>query len=323
MPNHLLGIAELTKEELMAFVENGYHFIEVSERSIKKVPTLRGKTIINFFAEASTRTRASFEIAGKRLSADTINLGGSGTSQSKGETLYDTLQTLQAMNPDIVVLRHSGSGAPHFLARSLPRTSIVNAGDGAHEHPTQALLDCVTLYDHFKREGRSLEGLKIAIVGDILHSRVARSNIYAHGLLGNTVHLVGPPPFVPKEFETAYKGKANVKVFHSIEEGLRGVDVVLVLRMQLERHDESFISSLEEYTRWYFVSRKLLSRIAPGAVVLHPGPINRGVEVETALIDGPQSLVTKQVTHGVAVRMAVLHYLCKTQAKLSNEVGEK
>lgn len=308
MRRHLLGIEGLTRDEIYGYLHNAQNFTEVSERDIKKVPTLRGKTIINLFMENSTRTRASFEIAGKRMSADTINLSSSGSSASKGETLLDTARTLQAMNPDILVVRHSQSGTPQFLARYLKDTSIVNAGDGMHEHPTQALLDLLSLQQQYKILERKdgIENLTVAIVGDIRHSRVARSNILAHCILGNRVRLVGPSTLVPLEFGGMFGFGEQVSVHHSLREGVTGADVVLVLRMQLERMKEHFVSSLEEYTNEYFVSSRLLDDVAPDALVLHPGPINRGVEVESELIDGPRSLVTRQVNNGVAVRMAVL-----------------
>lgn len=317
MPAHLLGIDGLSKTELYGYLHNAQNFVEVSERDIKKVPTLRGKTIINLFLENSTRTRASFEIAGKRMSADTINLSGSGSSTQKGESLLDTARTLQAMNPDILVIRHAQSGAPIFLSRYLKNTSIVNAGDGMHEHPTQALLDLLSLQQHFSASGRKegIEGLRVAIVGDIRHSRVARSNILAHQILGNSIRLIGPTTLVPQEL-IAQKGfGSSVSVHHSLREGIEGCDVVIVLRMQLERMKEHFVSSLEEYTNEYFVSSKLIETYAPDAVIMHPGPINRGVEVESQLIDGPRSLVVNQVTNGVAVRMAVLLAMASSKSE--------
>lgn len=306
MPRHLLGIRGMSRDQLIGLIENGLHFSEVGARDIKKVPALRGKTIINLFLEASTRTRVSFEIAGKWLSADTINVGSSDSSVKKGETLLDTARNLEAMNPDILVVRHSESGAPHLLARHLERCSVINAGDGMHEHPTQALLDCITLTTHFRNRGEKLEGKTIAIVGDVRHSRVARSNILAHQLLGNRVHLVGPPTLVPHEFGDAGAYGDTVRVFSSLEEGIRDVDVVMCLRLQRERQAQNFLPSLEEYTREYGISERRLREWAPGSVVLHPGPINRGIEVSSEVVDGPRSLVAQQVTYGVAVRMAVL-----------------
>lgn len=301
---HLLGLEQLTREELLGLLRSAEGFIEVSERDIKKVPALRGKTIINLFMESSTRTRVSFEIAGKRLSGDTINITSTGSSTSKGETLLDTARNIEAMRPDVLVVRHKESGAPNFLARFLKHTAVVNAGDGMHEHPTQGLLDCLTLKQHFKEKG--ISGLKIAIVGDIRHSRVARSNIWAHKLLGNEVTLVAPPTLLPPEVETAF-GK-GIKISHSLA-AISGADVVMCLRMQMERQGQFFVPSLEEYCQQYCISERVLSRFAPNCVILHPGPMNRGVEISTEVADGPRSLISKQVEHGVAVRMAVLFAL--------------
>jgi aspartate carbamoyltransferase catalytic subunit len=310
-PQHLLGIESLSKEQILAYLRDAETFVEVSERDIKKVPSLRGKTVINLFMEASTRTRASFEIAGKRLSADTINITASTSSTTKGETLLDTARTLQAMNPDVLVIRHSESGSPLFLSRYLKNTAIVNAGDGLHEHPSQALLDLLSIRQKLVAQGQieramNLSRLRIAIVGDVRHSRVARSNIWAHLKLGNEVRLVGPPTLVPTEFEGLQAFGKGVSVHHSLVEGVEGADVVICLRMQLERMSGHFVPSLEEYTNEFFVSEALLQRNAPNAMVMHPGPINRGVEVESRLIDGPRSLVERQVNNGVAIRMAIL-----------------
>lgn len=307
MRKHLLGIEGMSKEELYLYLDNARSFVEVSERELKKVPPLRGKTIVNLFLEPSTRTRVSFEIAGKRLSADTVNVGSSDTSITKGETLFDTIGTLQAMAPDIIVMRHKESGAPQFVARHFTKTSVVNAGDGTHEHPTQALLDCTTLRHHFGERG--IEGLTIAIVGDIVHSRVARSNIWAHLALGNRVRLVGPPTLIPEEFLGPKFCDGKVEIEHDLRRGLAGADVVMVLRMQLERQQAHFVPSLEEYSNEYCVSEKLLQELAPDAVVLHPGPANRGLEISSEVLDGPRSLYRKQVNFGVAVRMAVLFAL--------------
>ena len=306
---HLLGIEGLGKTELYAYLHNAANFIEVSTREIKKVPALRGKTVVNLFLEPSTRTRTSFEIAGKRLSADVINISGASSSVVKGESLLDTALNLQAMAPDILVVRHRESGAAHFLARHLANTAVVNAGDGMHEHPTQALLDCLSLQQHFAGRAGGIEGLRVAIVGDVRHSRVARSNLWAHRLLGNEVRLVGPPTLVPDEFEDAAAFGGRVKIFHELNQGLEGADVVMVLRMQLERMQEQFVPSLDEYSREYCVSERVLSRWAPDCVVLHPGPMNRGTEIATDVADGPRSLVLRQVNNGVAVRMAVLFAL--------------
>jgi len=310
MPKHLIGIQNLSKEELYVFLNNAQSFVEVSERDIKKVPALRGKTIINMFLEPSTRTRTSFELAGKRLSADVVNISGSTSSLTKGESLLDTGKTIQAMAPDILVVRHKATGVPYFFAKYLKSVSVVNAGDGLHEHPTQALLDLLSLKQRFEGRKHGIEKLRIAIVGDVRHSRVARSNIWAHKLLGNEIHLVGPTTLVPREMaEPSCFGEGTVKVYNNLIEGIDGADVVMCLRMQLERMQEHFVPSLEEYSNEYFVTEKLLEKYASTAVVMHPGPINRGVEVESNLIDGERSLVEKQVTNGVAVRMAVLFSL--------------
>lgn len=309
MLKHLLGIEELTLDELEYLLGNAGQFVEVGTRELKKVPALRGKTIVNLFLEPSTRTRASFEIAGKRLSADTINIGASDSSVVKGETLLDTAKNLEAMAPDILVIRHKESGAPHFLARHLVNTCVVNAGDGLHEHPTQALLDVLTLRQHFKAQSRELKGLKIAIVGDVRHSRVARSNIWAHRLLGNEITLVGPPTLVPREFSDDRSFGRAVKIEHNLAHGIEGADVVLCLRMQLERQTEHYVPTLEEYSHEYCISERVLSKYAPDSVVLHPGPANRGTEISGEVLDGKRSLVSQQVNNGVAVRMAVLFAL--------------
>jgi aspartate carbamoyltransferase catalytic subunit len=311
MVDHLLGIDGLSKKDLYRYLDAAQSFVEVSERDIKKVPTLRGKTIIHVFFEPSTRTLASFDIAGKRLSADTINVSAGSSSVKKGETLLDTVRTLESMNPDVLVIRHSESGAAHFAARHLSRAAVVNAGDGAHEHPTQALLDLLTLRQHFEGKKRGLEGLKIGFVGDVRHSRVARSGILAHAALGNEVRLIGPSTLVPSEFVDAFPS-GKLSVTHSLAEGLDGLDVVVCLRMQLERQDQNFVPNLDEYSREYCVSERLLSRYAPNSVVLHPGPMNRGTEIAGELADGPRALIRNQVNNGVAVRMAVLYLLART-----------
>lgn len=314
MHRHLLGIEGLSRDELERYIENAKSFCEVSDRDIKKVPALRGKTIVNLFLEPSTRTRTSFEIAGKRLSADTVNVGASDSSVTKGETLLDTARTLEAMRPDIIVIRHKESGAPHFLARHLTATSVVNAGDGMHEHPTQALLDLLTLSQRFADRKGGLEKLTVAIVGDVRHSRVARSTIWAHKLLGSEIRLVGPPTLVPNDFVAAFGG--GVRVEHDVR-GIQGADVVMCLRLQLERQTEHFIPSLEEYSREYGISERLLRRYAPDAVVLHPGPANRGTEISSDVMDGPRSLFSQQVRNGVATRMAVLFQLATSTADQS------
>lgn len=311
MVDHLLGIEGLSKKEIYRYLDTAHSFVEVSERDIKKVPTLRGKTIVHVFFEPSTRTLASFDIAGKRLSADTINVSASSSSVKKGETLLDTVRTLESMNPDVLVIRHSESGAAQFAAKHLTRSSVVNAGDGAHEHPTQALLDLLTLRQHFSTQGRGLEGLRIGFVGDVRHSRVARSNIWAHLALGNEVRLIGPSTLVPSDFRDVF-GSPSLSVVHDLREGLEGLDVVVCLRMQLERQSEHFVPNLDEYSKEFCVSERLLREHAPQSVVLHPGPMNRGTEITGEVADGPRSLIRRQVNNGVAVRMAVLYLLART-----------
>jgi aspartate carbamoyltransferase catalytic subunit len=296
---HLLGIDQLTPEEITLILDTAESFAEIGEREIKRVPTLRGKTVLNFFVEPSTRTRSSFELAEKRLSADTVNFAASSSSFSKGESLLDTLRNLEAMTPHYIVLRHSQAGAPHFLARHTS-CSIVNAGDGAHEHPTQALLDAFTIR---KKLGR-LEGLKVVIVGDIQHSRVARSNLLLLSRMGAEVTLCGPPTLLPREIE-----KLNCKVSFSLSDAIEGADVVMALRIQLERMRGGFFPSLREYAKLYGISVTRLKSAAEGAIVMHPGPINRGVEITGEVADGNRSVILEQVTNGVAVRMAVLYLL--------------
>jgi len=317
---HLLGIRNLNKAELYSYLDNAVNFLEISERDLKKVPALRGKTVINLFLEPSTRTRASFEIAGKRLSADTINLSGSASSVKKGESLLDTARTLQSMSPDVLVMRHSESGACEFISHYLHKTSVVNAGDGMHEHPTQALLDTLTLREHFlkHKDGKSIEGIRLAIVGDIRHSRVARSTIFTHMLLGNEVRLVGPATLIPREFTNKSYFGEKLSIFHDLETGLEGADVVMCLRLQRERQGEFFIPDLDEYTKHYCVTERLLAERAPDSVVLHPGPVNRGIEVSSQVLDGPRSLMNEQVNKGVAVRMAVLFSLARSQEETEN-----
>jgi len=328
---HLLGLEYLTREEILSLLENAEGMVEVSSRELKKVPALRGKTIINLFFEASTRTRTSFEIAGKRLSADVINLSVASSSVSKGESLLDTVKTLEAMSPDILVIRHASSGVPDFLAKVLRGVAVANAGDGTREHPTQGLLDCLTLKQYFSERGKALDQLKVAIVGDVFHSRVARSNIWAHLKIGNEVRLVGPPTMVPKLFEdprmfavgqtdgAVSNTSRGIRVFHRLSEGLEGADVVMCLRVQTERLQQFFIPTLEEYSREYCISERVLAACAPHAVVLHPGPANRGVEVSSEVLDGPRSLVATQVANGIAVRMAVLFALATAQVYPSQE----
>ena len=296
----ILGIEEMTADEISLILETAESFLEISTREIKKVPTLRGKSVINLFYEASTRTRTSFEIAGKRLSADTINIAASTSSAVKGETLLDTARTLEAMNPDIIVLRHSVAGTPHMLARMV-KQSIINAGDGAHEHPSQALLDMMTIRE---KKGR-IAGLKVAIVGDILHSRVARSNIYGLSRMGARVVVAGPATMMPRGIE-----RMGVEAFTTIEDAIAGADVVMMLRIQLERQKQNIFPSLREYSHHYCLSRRHMKLTAPDAIVMHPGPINRGVEISPDIADDPAcSVILDQVNHGVDVRMAMLYLL--------------
>ena len=295
----ILGIQELSVEEIDLILETADSFIEVSTREIKKVPTLRGKTVINLFYEASTRTRTSFEIASKRLSADTINISASTSSVVKGETLIDTAKNLEAMNPDVIVIRHSAAGAPHMLAGIL-RQSIINAGDGAHEHPTQALLDMMTIRS--KKGG--IAGLKVAIVGDIAHSRVARSNIHGLTKMGAKVCISGPATMIPRGIE-----KMGVVVHTRIEEAIRDADIVMMLRIQTEREKQNIFPSLREYAQYFSLNRRNIGLARKDVLIMHPGPINRGVEISPDLADGPLSIILDQVTNGVAVRMALLYLL--------------
>jgi aspartate carbamoyltransferase catalytic subunit len=302
---HLLGIRELSAAEITHLLDTAESFREISGREIKKVPALRGRTVINLFFEPSTRTRTSFEIAGKRLSADVINISSSGSSVTKGETLLDTARNLEAMSPDLIVIRHPSAGAPHALAR-ICNSSIVNAGDGAHEHPTQALLDALTVRQH---KGR-IEGLRVAIIGDILHSRVARSNVQLLTKLGATVALAGPGTLTPPELSTLVEQEGGLRVEPRIESAIEGADVVMVLRIQRERQDAAFFPSLREYAVHFGLNRERLSRAAPDAIVMHPGPMNRGIEIASDVADDPErSLILGQVTNGLAVRMAVLYLL--------------
>jgi len=295
----MLGIRDLSREEILLILDTADSFIEVSTREIKKVPTLRGKTIVNLFYEASTRTRTSFEIAGKRLSADTINISSSTSSVVKGETLIDTARNLEAMNPDVIVIRHSAAGAPHLLA-GLVKQSVINAGDGAHEHPTQALLDMMTIRS---KKGR-IENLRIAIVGDIAHSRVARSNIYGMKTMGAQVVVAGPATMLPRDME-----RMGVEVHASLEKALAGADVIMMLRIQIERQHQNIFPSLREYARHFCLNRQNIALAKQDVLVMHPGPINRGVEIAPEIADGPFSVILNQVTNGVAVRMALLYLL--------------
>jgi aspartate carbamoyltransferase catalytic subunit len=295
----LVGVRELSAEEITFVLDTADAFKQVGTREVKKVPALRGKTLVNFFVEPSTRTRTSFELAATRLSADVINISASTSSLTKGETLKDTAKILEAYHADIIVLRHSSAGAPQFLAERL-RSSVINAGDGAHEHPTQALLDLYTIRE---RRGK-IAGLHVAIVGDILFSRVARSNIFALLKLGARVTLIGPSTLVPREFE-----KLGVTVSHRIDEVLPTVDVVNLLRIQHERQRKEYFPGLGEYVRLFGLTKARAKLLKPDCLIMHPGPINRGVEIDSDLADGVQSVILDQVTNGLAVRMAVL-YLC-------------
>jgi aspartate carbamoyltransferase catalytic subunit len=296
----ILGIQDLTVDEINLILETAESFLEISTRKIKKVPTLRGKTIINLFYEASTRTRTSFEIAAKRLSADTINISSSTSSVVKGETLIDTARNLEAMNPDIIVIRHSAAGAPRLLA-SLVKQSIINAGDGAHEHPTQALLDMMTI----KEKKGKISGLKVAIIGDIEHSRVARSNIYGLSKMGAQIVLAGPATMLPRNIE-----QMGVDVYTRMEDAIVDADVVMMLRIQLERQKQSIFPSLREYSQHYCLNRNNIKLAKKDVIVMHPGPINRGVEISPDIADDPScSVILDQVNKGVAVRMALLYLL--------------
>lgn len=298
--NHLLGLEGVPREQIQTILDLGREFKAVGQRRIKKVPTLRGVTVVLMFIEPSTRTRMSFEVAAKRLSADTLSFTASSSSLTKGETLLDTAKNILAMRPDVLVLRHPHSGAPHFLARELP-AAVVNAGDGRHEHPTQALLD---LYTMWEKKGR-IEGLEVAIVGDIRHSRVAMSNVWGLTTMGARVRLAGPRTLMPPFVE-----RLGVQVFDRIEPAIEGADVVMMLRIQKERMGRDLFPSDREYARRYGLDARRLGLAKPDALVMHPGPMNRGVEITPEVADGPQSVILEQVENGVAVRMAVLYHLC-------------
>lgn len=305
---HLLGISDLSAEDITQILDLGETLRDINERQIKKVPTLRGRTVINLFLENSTRTRTSFEIAGKRMSADTINISGSGSSASKGETMLDTARNLMAMNPDVIIIRHSASGAPALIAKHVD-CAVINAGDGTHEHPTQALLDCATIRKH---KG-DLRGLEIAIVGDIDHSRVARSNILAMTKLGAKLRLCGPATLMPRDV-TSIGGadtRASVRVCYGLQEALEGADVVMMLRIQNERlgAQASRFANTREYSRYFGLNLRSLEAAKPDAIVMHPGPINRGVEMMPNIADGSRSVILDQVSYGVAIRMATLYLL--------------
>lgn len=300
---HLLGIRDMSAETALHILETAETFLEVTRRPIRKVPTLRGKTVLNVFFENSTRTRTSFELAGKRMGADVVNMTASSSSTKKGETLYDTMATLDAMHADVVVIRHAASGAPHLVAKR-SRACVVNAGDGMHEHPTQALLDAFTMRQHL---GPDLRGKVVAICGDILHSRVARSNALLLEKLGATVRMAGPETMLPPRAK-----ELGWNVYNRIEPALEGADIVMMLRIQLERLGAQLFPSLREYSRVWGLNERRLALAKPEALVMHPGPLNRGVEIHEDVADGNRSIILDQVESGVAVRMAVL-YLCAAE----------
>jgi len=299
----LLGIAELSPAEIELILDTAESFAEIGERPIKKVPTLRGKTVLNLFFEASTRTRSSFEIAEKRMSADNINFSTSGSALEKGETLIDTALNLQAMAPDLVVIRHGHPGVPHMLAQRI-EAGVINAGDGAHEHPTQALLDAFTI----RRHKKTLGGLKIAIIGDIEHSRVVRSNVHLLTRMGARVTLGGPRTLMPAGLE-----KMGVEAAYTLEDAIRGADVIMMLRIQLERQGRMSFPSVKEYFQLFGLTTERLKAAKEDVIIMHPGPMNRGVEIASEVADGPYSVILEQVTHGVSVRMAALYLLSGVQ----------
>lgn len=296
---HLLGIQNLTASEITTVLDTAESFYEISTREVKKVPTLRGKTIINLFFEPSTRTRSSFELAAKRLSADIVNFNLNASSAAKGETFKDTILNLEAMNPDAIIIRHSCSGASHY-ASTFSQSNIINAGDGSHEHPTQALLDAFTM----RQEKKDFQNLKVVIVGDILHSRVARSNIFLLRKMGARVTLVGPPSLLPEEFK-----KFGVEIDFNLDHAVKGADVIMMLRIQMERQTKNFFPSIREYRNLYSLSAQRFGRAKKNAIIMHPGPINRGVELTADIADCAKSVILKQVENGIAVRMAVLYLL--------------
>ena len=304
----LVGLEQLTADQLRLILDTAEPFKEVSERPIKKVPALRGKTIVNLFFEASTRTRISFEFAEKRLSADTVNVADTGSSVQKGETLVDTARNLEAMRIDMVVIRHGASGAARFLGERI-RSNVINAGDGKHEHPTQGLLDMLTIRDKLGK----IEGVKVCLVGDILHSRVARSNLWGLTKLGAHVGVCGPRTLLPRGIE-----QFGVSVFGRVEEAIQWADVLNILRLQLERMESWFIPSLREYYRVFGVTVERLERAPRTLTIMHPGPMNRGVEIDSRVADGPHSVILDQVTNGVAVRMAVLYLLAGGRPELAD-----
>lgn len=295
----LLGLQELSAEEIMLILDTAGPMKDIISRPIKKVPVLRGKTIVTMFYEPSTRTRTSFELAGKYLSADTVNLSMSTSSVQKGETMKDTAKTIEAMGADVLIMRHEATGAPHFMAKCVS-SRVINAGDGMHEHPTQALLDLFTI----KEKKGTIEGLTVAILGDILHSRVARSNIWGLTKLGARVRVVGPSTLLPE-----YIKKMGVEIYHNVEEALKDADVINVLRLQKERQKKGLLPSMREYSRLFCLTAERLKLAKPDVLVLHPGPMNRGIEIASEVADGLQAAINEQVTNGVAVRMAILYLL--------------
>ena len=297
---HLLGLENVSAADIALLLDTAESLVEVSRREVKKLPTLRGKTVVNLFVENSTRTRTSFEIAAKRLSADAINISTSSSSMTKGETLEDTARNLAAMAPDCIVVRHPASGAARFLA-GVVDCSIINAGDGSHEHPTQALLDLLTIR---QRKQVPWKDLVVTIVGDILHSRVARSNLYGLATLGAKVRLCGPPTLLPEEFRCF-----GAELFYDVSEAVRGADVIMMLRIQRERQEGNFFPSLNEYARYYCLTKEMVAKAGPEVIILHPGPINRGIEIASDVADGPYSVIMSQVANGVALRMALLYQL--------------
>ncbi len=322
---HVLDLDDFTSGEIVAVLNNADAMLEVLNRDIKKVPTLRGRVIVTLFYEASTRTRISFEEAGKILSADVINMSATASSVEKGESLLNTGLTLQAMGVDTIVVRHPHSGAPHFLARNLPKVSVINAGDGTHAHPTQALLDLYTARRHIGE----LSGCKVVIVGDVLHSRVARSAVWGFARMGASVVLSGPPTLMPEPFSaTGWADDANpsshvgplaaVRVQPDLDQAIEGADLVMALRLQLERQQLGFFPSIREYIRRWQVNESRMARANPGALLMHPGPMNEGIEVGTALAHGERSLIEEQVTNGVAIRMALLYQLAGASATAVN-----
>lgn len=302
---HLLGLEGVSPDEIIHILDTAENLKEINQRPIKKVPTLRGRLVINFFYEASTRTKTSFELAAKRLSADTFSLSASGSSITKGETLIDTAKNLEAMAPDLIVMRHSSSGAPHFLAKHI-KPSIINAGDGTHEHPTQALLDMMTIREKLGR----LDGLKVSIIGDISHSRVARSNIIGLSTMGSSVRIYGPRTLLPP-----YAESLGVEIASSMADAIEDADVVMMLRVQRERLEDVLFPSLREYAQRFGLGVGHLKKAKPGVLVMHPGPINRGVEMSPEVADGPCSVILEQVANGVAVRMALLYLLLSPETK--------